>query len=319
MILPRIAIGGLLLTVLACRANEPAPAPPPPAPSPEVAATPSPTPEAPPLTFGLGIPFGVAANQESVAILGDYFTARLKRPVQVRLFAYEELGRALAANEVDFAFISPVPYVKATEQSPVRIVRRALHHGGSSYVSVLFVKSSSRIKAIEDLKGKKVAWVQEGSASGNLFPRAALASRKIKLGSFFRDQLYLQDHAKVCEAVLEGRADVGASFVNLSRDGGRPNLGEQLIEGCHIANVGDVHSFRVIFASEPIPNDVIAVRAGAPTTLDDELGPLLDAMPSFPAGTRALREGFFADGFVRGLDADFNPVRDMLKAIEQPQ
>ena len=72
----------------------------------------------------------------------------------------------------------------------------------------------------------------------------------------------------------------------------------------------------MIYSTEPIPNDVVAVRAGAPAELDEQLGNVLDHMSLAIDGNRALRQGFIADGFVQGSDADFNPVRELMTEIE---
>ena len=53
-----------------------------------------------------------------------------------------------------------------------------------------------------------------------MLPRIQLASRGIDPSTVLREELFLRSHAEVVRAVLDGRADVGATY------GQRPDDGE---------------------------------------------------------------------------------------------
>ena len=88
------------------------------------------------------------------------------------------------------------------------------------------------MRTIQDLKGLNVAWVEQTSAAGYLFPRAALLQAGLKPAELFKTETFVGDHAAVCKAVLDGKADVGATYAD--------DRGENAmqIDGC-VQSVGD--------------------------------------------------------------------------------
>ena len=67
---------------------------------------------------------------------------------------------------------------------------------------------------------------------------------------FFGEELFLRSHAEVVRAVLDGRADVGATYAQ------RPAPG-QPIQRAGFLDVAPERSIRVLEWTRPIPNDVI--------------------------------------------------------------
>jgi phosphate/phosphite/phosphonate ABC transporter binding protein len=287
---------------------------PPPAPveSPAVEKKQAPPPAAPepPITIGLAMPLGLDQSQTAASLIGTYFSNELKQPVTARLFTYDELSDALAQGTIDAAYISPLAYVKALKRSPVTVLRKAIHRGTSSYVSVLFVRNDSKIKGLDGLAKKRIAWVQKGSTSGNFIPRAMLAQQRKDAAQFFSEQLYLQDHGKVCEAVYSGTVDAGASFADAKPDGTRPTDDTITVDGCR-SSLGDekVKELRVLYTSELMPNDAVVVRAGFPVALAQRIGAVLDLLPTTRPGSELLHDGFHSDGFVSSNEGDFTHIR----------
>lgn len=262
--------------------------------------------ERPPLTIGLARGFGLGAMQTSAKVISAFLTTKLGRRVQARAF-YDsnDLGAALAKGNIDLAWMSPAAYVHAATKARVTLIRKSRRHSMPYYRSVIFVRKESSARRLGDLRGKSIAWGANGSASGNIVPRAMLLEQKIDLAKLFEKQLELKDHAEVCNAVYTGRVDAGASFGEE-----RPDLGEPEVDGCLPMFAGKLDAFRIIEKSEPIPNDVVAARAGLATEVSDAVG---RAIEDLKPGDPILADGFRCDGFETGNDREFDTLRRALE------
>ncbi len=267
----------------------------------------------PTLVLGLPLPWGTTVGLKRAQVAGAYLAKALDAHVDPRLFSYGDLAKALDAGQVDIALLPPFGYVLAAAGGRVRLVRRAKHDGVATYRSILFVRKDSGISSLADLKGKSVAWVREGSASGNLFPRAYLLEHHLDPATFFSSQEVLASHSDVCRAVFDGKVAAGASFTDAWND-----FDHATIDGCVPALGANVKELQILFATDPIPNDVIAVSSRLRAGLVARLGAVLDAMSTTPEGRRALADGFASQGFVPVADVDFDPVREALSVLRPP-
>lgn len=264
-----------------------------------------------PLTFGIPRPYSAEAAATDAAMLEGYLSSALKRPVKSRTFPdYDQLSAALAKGELDFAWITPLSYVKATRAAEVYAIAKTLRRG-LYYRGVLFVRADAKPKALADLKGARVAWVDPGSGSGYVFPRALLLKEGQKLDGFFAAEKFAGDHKAACAAVLGGDADAGATFA------GGDEVAGWTAGGC-VETLGAVEAakLRVVAVSERIPNEVIAARPGFDEGLAGQLAGIFANLSETDAGRTLLRQVFRADGFGLALEQDFDPVRQAMESVE---
>lgn len=309
----QITLRAVALCLVVCACQQPAP----PAMAP-VEKKVEPAPAAPPSTeakylFGVAMPFGSTVGIADAQATSSYLSKVLGVTVEARLFDYDDLADAIADGKLDFAFMPPLAYVKASKKSKVQLLRQAMHGGSMSYRSVLFVRKDSPIKKTDELRGTKMAWVSGGSTSGRLVPLAWFASRKIDPAEFFATQTSYPNHGKVCKAVFNRDADVGASFSNPKDEGWGT------VDGCKSSLNDFVSDLRIIYASAAIPNDVVVLRADAPADLTKKLGDAFDHIGQTDEGKDVLRTGFQAEGFYPVTDAVFDPVRDLLSHVAPPE
>jgi phosphonate transport system substrate-binding protein len=252
---------------------------------------------------------------ESIAANGGrnlekYLTGAVGRPFKSRVFkSYDDLSVALQKGEIDFAWINPYAFVKVAEKSNILPVAKAMRRG-DSYRAVFFVRSDSRIRTLAELKGLKVAWVDHTSTAGFLFPHAMLLKAHLDPIHFFAKESFAGTHRGVCDAVLSGEADVGATFhtgndaANLRPDG--------CVESMGISVANQIHG---IASSDPIPSEVIAARAGFDMDFALKVGGIFASMGETPAGRDVLKNVFRADSFGLALDSDLDPVRAAAQAV----
>src|SRR5688572_2260728 len=128
-------------------------------------------PAAAPLSFGIAQPYGDAHARKARAQLEPFLSKALGSKVTVAVYGSGEvLGEALVAGKVDLAWITPLAFVLAAKKNAeVVAVSKAVREGGGIYYrSALVVKAGSGFKTLDDLAGKRVAWVSKSSASGYL-------------------------------------------------------------------------------------------------------------------------------------------------------
>ena len=214
--------------------------------------------------------FGVVANPEQAREALAQFCGDLERATGMSIQpkaaeSYSALVNGVRQGEIDIAWAPPLVAVELEDQklaSSVAVVQRTQRSG---YYCAVFVRASSSIKKPEDLHGARPAWVTRESASGYVVPRWYLRSLGIDLDAAFRDEQFLGSHEAVLEAVLEGRADTGATHVGLDPVTGKLKTAPWLSES---AAVGAV---RVILLIGPIPGDVLMASTRLSPTAQRQL------------------------------------------------
>ncbi len=271
---------------------------------PAFAAEPKPK---PPLTFGMGEPYGPEHAQKAKAALEPYLTKALGSAVTVQTFSSsDELKDALADGKIDVAWITPLAFVQALQKNrDVTAVSKAMRAGGGSlfYRSVFIMKKDAEAKSVEELKGKKVAWVSKGSTSGYLFPRELVRQVGGDPATWFASELFAGDHPSVCKAVREGKADVGATFAT--------DAEVLKADGC--TDAGPIDDFKVVAASGKIPNEVVALRPYFSENRVNDVIATFGRMSTNAEGKTLLKDVFRADGWGAAVDGDFDPVLQLLR------
>ncbi len=135
--------------------------------------------------------------------------------VPVSYQRYADILLAVERQEVDLALLAPLSYVLAKERvSGLEPLARVLSDGKTSYSSYLFVKRGSRYRELKELKGARVAFVDELSTSGFLMPYALLLDQDIDPEVDLGAVLFEGSHVGALRALAEERADVAASYAD---------------------------------------------------------------------------------------------------------
>ncbi|MBL8952053.1 MAG: phosphate/phosphite/phosphonate ABC transporter substrate-binding protein [Myxococcaceae bacterium] len=267
-----------------------------------------------PITMGISQPYGPEQAQKAKVLIEPYLTKELKTQVTVTVFpTYDELSAALAEGKVDLAWITPLAFVQANDKNAeVTALSKAMRQGGGGlfYRAVFIAKKGSSAANIADLKGKKVAWVNKSSTSGYLFPREMIKKAGFEADGFFASETMAGDHPAVCKAVKSGSADFGATFAQDPGEGKQPRA-----DGCADAG-GSLDDYKVVAASGPIPNEVLACRPDFAFDRKRTNGiiQVFGRMSLSDEGKRVLKDAFRVDGWGIAIDGDFDPVIDLLRA-----
>ena len=243
----------------------------------------------------------LATGEEFGKVLGGL----VGMPVRVTVASdYAAVIEALRNRTADLAFVHPGGYVLASREAKAMIIARNLWHGKSSFTSRIYVRKNSGLSALEDLRGKTIAFIDPVSSSGYIYPMVLLIERGLVKNrdpkTFFREVVFAGAHDAGMRALLNGHVDALASF-DMAR--------EQYLKD-------PAERERIVYIAETpeIPEAGIAARAGLdPATFAKVRGALLQIRA--PEYAELLRRLYEIDGFAPADDRDYDPVRAAVELL----
>tara|TARA_S200000501_G_scaffold353539_1_gene373409 strand:- start:129 stop:1166 length:1038 start_codon:yes stop_codon:yes gene_type:complete len=279
------------------------------------------------LTFG-------AVPAENAQEISDYVTPQIiadELGVEIEFIQaadYAGVIEGTIAEEVDIASFGGFSYVIATgagaDLDVAGLWASDTPDGYGDYRSYLITQVGSDVNTVDDLRGKKVCFVDPGSTSGFLFPSALLLAAGIDPSETSTDieATFAGGHDASALAVANGDCDAGFAYDTM--------VTEQLIESGDIAGVidevedetvnGDVAEIRIIDKSAPIAAPPLAVGNWLPEDMKEEIIEIVttkvnvdwavengycDSVDDCP-----LSDGPFW-GYLAGDDAYFDPIREL--------
>ncbi len=242
---------------------------------------------------------------ESTIELDKLISSNLGIPVKsVVLPHYVAAVESLGTGDCLVAWIPPLAYIYASDRHNARVALKAVRKGTPFYKGQIIVRTDSDIKTVADLKGKKMAFVDPNSTSGNLYPRALLLAAGIDPDVDLGTSIFSGAHDTVVISVLQGSVDAGACYVDARTR--VTDLYPKVME-----------ETRVIVETEPIPGDAV-VLAG-PKYLSDAWAKritdaLVDVLQS-EEGKKIIYDIYEIEDLLPATDADYEPVRKMASGL----
>lgn len=237
------------------------------------------------LTFA--VVSGSPRAERHLAALCAELTRALGRPVTPRVLpSYDALEVEVAAGRAQIAWAPPLVAIELEDAGLVSVDVCCARGGQIDYHAAIFTRHASTIETLADLEGCHVAWVDTHSSAGYLLPRTRLVDEGLDVDTLFGKESFWGTHARVACAVLDGEADVGATYLSLDPATKRPLSAGWLEGGAGIngafivATVGPIPSDTIVF-SRRIPADlranVVAEVMALPASVPDAVGGLLRA------------------------------------------
>ncbi|GGL10297.1 phosphate/phosphite/phosphonate ABC transporter substrate-binding protein [Nocardia jinanensis] len=202
---------------------------------------------------------------------------------------YLSIVEAMRSGLIDVAMFSPFPTPLAQAVAGVEplVVAR-----GAAYSSVFVCRTGVGINSIDDLRGRKVAFVDAGSTSGNYIPKLLLKRAGIDPETDI-EGIYAGGHDTAELAVKQGSVDCAAD----ARSSYQTMVDKGVIDGTQQAIVAE---------SDPIPVSLVVI---ARKDLDPALGQGI--VRAFVGGKNAAALGVVgATRFDKAQDSDFAIFRD---------
>lgn len=259
------------------------------------------------LTFAMGPVHLDAEGTEVRRRFGARLGRALGEPVEVvSTRSYAELASRMSLGDAQLGWMPPAVFVRAEVAAGLRLLAAIERSLGDGYRGVLFVPTESSIRALPDLAGKRMAWVDRDSAGGYLFVRHALRAAGFEPAELFGDERFEGSHGGAVRAVLRGEAEAGATHAQT-----RPGTDEIVLAGWYPYAGSD--GMRPLLMTPPIPPDVIC----ASKTLDvDRLDAAREALLHLHEDREdpdLLDEVFGASRLVAASTLDYDSVREAVR------
>jgi len=243
----------------------------------------------------------LATGEEFARVLGGLAGIPVRATVASD---YAAVIEALRNRTADLAFVHPGGYVLASREAKARIVARNLWHGKSSFTSRLYVRKESGFKALEDLRGTSIAFVDPASSSGYIYPMVLLIQKGLVKNrdpkTFFKEVVFSGAHDASMRALQNGHVDVIASF---------DNAREQYLKD-------PAERERIVYVAETpeIPEAGIAARDGLDPAVVARVRAALLQIKA-PEHAALLKRLYEIDGFAPAEDRDYDPVRAAIELL----
>jgi phosphonate transport system substrate-binding protein len=160
------------------------------------------------------------------------------------------IATALANEQIDIAQMGPWGYVLARINGGARIINTMLVNGNPHYKAIIVARPELKLARFpEDAKGLSMQMLDVGSTSGWLVPTYMMRQRGIDPKTFFGRYAEGASAAAAQMATINGQVDLATGWDT------HRNI---MIKNGTIKP----DSNRIVWESDPLPNEVIAVRKG---------------------------------------------------------
>lgn len=249
-----------------------------------------------PLRFGsvaMDIP---SKMHKRLTPLTEYLSKELNHPVILKLSP--NMGSAInsvANAQVDFAYLTPVAYLKSHEQGNTRIVAKTLTNNKPYFQLMIVVRNDSPVKTIDDLVGKSFAFGDKRA----LLQRAVVVGSGIKIDNFSKYD-FLGHYDNIVRGVLNRDYDAG-----ILKD----------TKALKWKSKG----VRIIYASPELPPYNITASKNIDKKLFNKIQKAFTKLdvnnPKHQMVVKSLSNKY--DGFVETTDSDYDVVRDLIKPFSK--
>ncbi len=177
-----------------------------------------------------------------------YLAGALGRPYELTVTTdWAGIAVALANGQVDCAWMGPWGYVLAKDRSGAEALATVEYNGKPTYNAIIIARPDLKIEHFpEDARGLSISFADAGSTSGWLIPNWWFLTHGIDVKTYFkyRDGA---SHPANDIAVATGQVDLATDYDR--------NL-QAMIEAGRVR----ADQVRVVWTSDPLPNDALAVR-----------------------------------------------------------
>lgn len=252
------------------------------------------------LLFGIEPEHNIFDQVQKYRMLADYLSQELGVKVRLTITSrYGELVKRFKSLHLDGAFLSSFTATVAMKElylTPLAKVEG--EEGSTGSRAYVFVRKDSGIKGVEQLRGKRVVFVDPATTEGYVFARAYFRQQGIDdLDSYLGPQNFAGSHASAIYTVLDGRADIGSAkntvFDHLIKK--EPSIEQEL---------------QIIAQSPPVPEVALCVKSELDPDLLEKLQIALLKMDQTVEGRRVLKQ-LEVKRFAPSSPADFSVVLEM--------
>ncbi len=221
--------------------------------------------------------------------------------------SYVAVVEAFGTKRADIAAINTFGYVLAHEKYGAEARLVTVRFGEKTYKAQFLARSDGKIKKLEDLNGKKIAFVDPASVSGYLLPLKYLHDRGIKP----KETMFAMRHDNVVSMIYQRQVDGGATFYS-------PPAEDDIQDARRLvrAQYPDVEKkIAILELTSPIPNDPVIFRKDMPEEMKNRIADELIKFAATPEGLEVLKKLSSVTGLAKCTDKDYDDTRAAVKAL----
>ncbi len=268
--------------------------------APQHSATQAPQPETPQVSLRISVlPTQSKTDQEKIlAPLKAHLEKVLGQSVEFLIAKdYQDNVDMLVDGRANAAYTGPVAYLEALERGakvePIAApIDKYTHRPW--YRACMITTANSDIKTLQDLKGKRVAFVDPSSTSGYVLPLAALKQAGIEPNRDFAAVMFGDTHTKTMALLEAGKVDAIAT--NIPSYLKRQTLGKLTPQNS-----------RVFWESQPAPHSPFLVSTDLAPALVEKLK---EAFLTVPQGMEDII-GTQAEGYTLMVASDYQSMQQI--------
>lgn len=221
--------------------------------------------------------------------------------------SYIAVVEAFGSRRADVASINTFGYLLANERYGAEARLTVIRYGENTYRSMIIVRNDSSIEKIEQLNGKRFAYVDPASGSGYIVPSKYFKDRNIK----FKETVFSQKHDNAVMMVYQGQVDAAAAFYSPPQ-GGKMEDARRLV----LKQYPDIEKeTRILALTDSVPNDPIILRKDLPDEIKNKIIDTLIEYIKSEEGKKVFHSIYGANGLERSTDSTYDGFRKMLKDI----
>lgn len=123
---------------------------------------------------------------------------------------YESYKAAVKKGQIDLGFSNPIIYVQLKKGLSIELLALSEEpKAGAKFRGIIITRKDSGIDKIQDLKGKKLIFVDKDSAGGYIFQMLTLSQAGLNIEKDFTTLGFAKKHDNVVMAVFNKIADAG--------------------------------------------------------------------------------------------------------------
>jgi phosphonate transport system substrate-binding protein len=242
-----------------------------------------------PLTLGVVFQGPRQPLEEHFRPLVDYVAGKLSSTGETKGMVIVaptpgQMMKLLDEKRVDFYMESPYSTYLINRLGAARLLLRRWKGGLGEYRSLIFTSKESKVKRLDDLRGKIIAFEDPGSTSGYLLPKLFL----LKKGFSVTEKPDLGSKVSSRE--------IGYIFGNTSKDMVNLVLQEKVAAGAFSTDdhAGLEHKSKTLISilseTESVPRHLVSVRKDLPEPVVKHLKEILLSMDQNEEGQKILRQ-----------------------------
>jgi len=230
--------------------------------------------------------------------LSEFLAGKMNRKVDLKVaIDMDSAVKDLGENVTQICAMGPANYIEAHRKYGVAVIAKALRKGKPSHQVAIVVRDESSIRSVRDLRGKRFAFGNVGSATGHIIPLSMLKEAGLKVGDLSHYD-FIGHHDHLVKELLDGNFDAAG-------------MNEETAQK-HVSQ-----GLRIIALSVDIPEFNICCNTSVDRDTRQRIAKVLTSLDITHAGESQILQSLGKDcsGFADATDEEYARFRDAILGV----